>query len=164
MEQKQPTLFPIPNFLWQSLEATLKHEARRLVRDISTTLKTNEAELWKQVNKDVFSAYLVDMSEPTNEQFECCSYEAVGNIYKPCRKPVIYGQKVCPEHKNCCLTKPPSNLPRYKILCYYDEDTEDVRRLYLNPATNEVVSPETLRRIGTWDTEEKTLTLFETVE
>jgi hypothetical protein len=161
MESKQQTLFPIPMFLWQSLEASLKHESRRLVKDIATTLKTNEADLWKQVNKEVFSAYLVDMSEPTNEQFECCSYEAVGKLFKPCRKPVIYGQKVCPEHKNCCLSKPPSNLPRYRVLCYYDEDASDVQRVYLNPATNEVFSIDTLDRLGTWDTEEQSLSLFE---
>ena len=163
-QQQQPTLFPIPNFLWQSLEATLKHEARRLVKDIATTLKTNEADLWKKVNEEVFSAYLVEMNEPTNEQFECCSYEAVGNLYKPCRKPVIYGEKVCPNHKGCCLTKPPSNLPRFKVLNYYDEDESDVVRLYLNPATNQVCDPSTLEPVGTWDTAEQRLTLFEKEE
>lgn len=160
-KQKQPTLFPIPSFLWQSLEATLKHEARRLVKDIAATLKTDDADLWKKVNEEVFSAYLVELNEPTNEQFECCSYEAVGNLYKPCRKPVIYGEKVCPIHKGCCLMKPPSNLPRFRILNYYDEDESDVISLYVNPATNEVIDPLTLEPLGLWDTAEKRLTLFE---
>lgn len=164
MESKQPTLFPIPNFLWQSLEAALKHESRLLVKDIAATLKTNEADLWKHINKEVFSAYLVDMTEPTNEQFECCSYEVSGNLYKPCRKPVIYGQKVCPEHKNCCLSKPPSHLPRFRLLTYYDDDSGEVKQLYLNPATNEVLSQETLKKVGTWDTHEQHLTLYETSE
>ena len=160
MDPKQPTLFPIPNFLWQSLEATLRHESRRLVRDIAATLKTNEADLWKHVSKEVFSAYLVDMNEPTNEQFECCSYELVGNLYKPCRNPVIYGTKTCPHHKGCALTKPPSHLVQYRVLNYYDEDTSEVERLYLNPATNEVLNPETLEPVGSWDPEEKVLTLL----
>jgi hypothetical protein len=160
-QPKQPTLFPIPNYLWQSLEAALKHEARRLVKDIASTLKTNEADLWREVNKEVFSAYLVDMAEPTNENFECVSYEAVGNLYKPCRKPVIYGETVCPNHKGCCLSKPPTNLPRYRRICYYDDEESDVKQLYLNTATNEVVDPTTLDILGTWDTEEKVLTLYE---
>jgi hypothetical protein len=104
------------------------------------------------------------MTEPTNEQFECCSYEAVGTLYKPCRKPVIYGEKVCPNHKGCCLSKPPSNLPRLKVLNYYDEEESDVVRVYLNPATNEVLDPTTLEPIGIWDTAEKTLKLFEREE
>lgn len=157
----EPTRFPIPSFLWQSLEASLKVEARRLVRDIASTLKTNEADLWKQVNKEVFSAYLVDMNEPTNEQFHCAAYHAVGNIYKPCRKPVVYGSKLCPEHQEGALTKPPSQLPRYRLLYYYDDDTDDVIRLYLNQATNEVFHPDTFAKVGLWDTAEKTLTLFE---
>jgi hypothetical protein len=160
-QQKQPTMFPIPNFLWQSLEAALKHESRRLVKDIAATLKTNEADLWREVNKEVFSAYLVDMTEPTNEQFECVSYEAVGNLFKPCRKPVIYGESVCPAHKGCCLSKPPSNLTRYRVLCYYNEDDSEVVRLYLNTSTNEVTDPTTLEIVGTWDTDEKILTLYE---
>ena len=164
MEQPQTTLFPIPLYLWQGLEASLKHEARRLVRDIASTLKTSESDLWKHVNKEVFSAYLVDMTEPTNEKFQCCSYEAVGNLYKPCSKPVIYGEKTCPMHKGHCLTKPPSHLPRYRVLCYYDEDESDIVHLYLNQATNEVLNPDTLEIIGTWDTEEKALTIFEKEE
>lgn len=159
--QKDPTLFPIPLFLWQSLQAALNREARILTRDIAATLKTNEAELWKHINKEVFSAYLVDMTEPTNEQFECCSYEAQGNLYKPCRKPVLYGTRTCPEHKNNPLTKPPSKLPRYRVLAFYDEDDSDVKHLYLNPATNDVHSMDTLERIGSWNTEDQTLTLFE---
>lgn len=161
MESKQPRTFAIPNFIYQSLEATLKVEARKLVRDIAATLKTNELELWKEVSKETNNIYLVDMNEPTNEQFECCSYEAVGKLFKPCRKPVVYGERVCPEHKGACLTKPPSHLPRYRIVCYYEDETGEVIRLYLNPANNQVVMPGTLEVVGFWDTEEKSLTLFE---
>lgn len=163
MDSKQPSLFPIPLYLWQSLEATLKHESRRLVREIAGTLKTNEADLWKQVNKEVFSAYLVDMAEPTNEQFECCSYEIQGAIYKPCRKPVVFGKKFCPEHIHTNLTKPPSGLPKYRLLAAYTE-SEEVEQFYLNPATNEVYSKETLEKVGMWSTEESCLTLFKQKE
>lgn len=160
MQPTDPTRFPIPLFLWQSLEASLKHESRRLVREIASTLKTNEADLWKQVNKEVFSAYLVDMAEPTNEQFECCSYELCGPIYKPCRKPVVFGKKTCPDHTHRCLTKPPSGLPKYRVLSYLDDNTDEVVRLYLDPATNEVFAQDTLEKVGTWSTEEKSLTLY----
>jgi hypothetical protein len=155
----EPKQFAIPLYIWESLEATLKAESRRLIRDIAKTLGKDEAELARHIGTQNFSAYLVDMTEPSGERFECTSYSLEGPIQKPCRRPVIFGTTKCPFHSHS-QQRPSSSLPVYRILKYYDEDESEEKEIYLNPATNEILSKDTLQHIGSWNPESKTLTLF----
>jgi hypothetical protein len=153
--------FPIPSYIWISLEAALKVESRKLVKEISQTLGQNDMALWKEVSKETFSAYLVDMTDPTNESLQCIGYDLTGEIQKPCTHPVIYGKNTCPHHNNSEIKKPDSALPKYRRLKYFDEEE---KLCYVNTSTNEVVDCETLRRMGEWNPETNALTLLMTSE
>ena len=153
--------FPIPSYIWISLEAALKVESRKLVKEISQTLGQNDTALWKEVNKETFSAYLVDMTDPTNESLQCIGFTLDGIVQKPCTNPVIFGKKTCPHHTNTVIKKPDSSLPKYRRLKYFDEEE---KLCYVNTSTNEVVDCETLRRMGEWNPETHALTLLTTSE
>jgi hypothetical protein len=155
----EPKRLPIQSYIWESLEATLKAESRRLIRDIAKTLGKDEAELARHIGTPNFSAYFVDMTEPTGERFECTAYSLKGPIQKPCRRPVIYGTTKCAAHSHL-QQRPSAALPVYRILKYFDEEESEEKQVYLNPATNEILEKETLKHIGTWDSERKTVTLF----
>lgn len=156
-EQKR---FPIHSYIWESLEATLKAESRRLIRDIAKTLGKDEAELIHHIGAPSFSAYFVDMNEPTGERFECTSYSLKGPIQRPCRRPVIYGTTKCAAHTHI-QQRPSSSLPMYRNLKYYDEEDSEEKLVYLNSATNDILEKDTLKTIGTWNPESKVLTLFQ---
>ena len=153
---------PVPSFIWDSLMATMKAQSRRLVDDIAKTLGQEPGPLWKEVSKQQFGVYLVDMNEPTNEVFQCQSYCVCGQVERPCKKPVVFGKKYCSEHLQKPQIRPTITLQKLRLIKYYDEETGDVKLVYLNPATNEVFSTETLDLVGEWNHEEKTLALFET--
>jgi hypothetical protein len=155
----EPTRFPVQSYIWESLEATLKAESRRLIRDIAKTLGKDETELARHIGLPNFSAYFVDMTEPTGEKFECTSYSLKGPIQKPCRRPVIFGTTKCAAHTHI-QQRPSAALPVYRLLKYYDEDDSEAKTVYLNPATNEILEKESLKIIGSWDSETKTMTLF----
>jgi len=155
----EPKRLAIQSYIWESLEATLKAESRRLIRDIAKTLGKDEGELARHIGAPNFSAYFVDMTEPTNERFECTAYSLKGPIQKPCRRPVIFGTTKCAAHSHS-QQRPSAALPVYRLLKYYDEDDSEEKQVYLNPATNQILNKDTLKNIGLWDSESKTLTLF----
>lgn len=155
----EPKRLPIQSYIWESLEATLKAESRRLIRDIAKTLGKDEGELARHIGTQNFSAYFVDMTEPTGEKFECTSYLLKGPIQKPCRRPVVFGTTKCPLHSHI-HERPSSSLPLYRMLKYYDEDESEEKYVYLNAATNEILNKDSLRQVGSWNPESKTLTLF----
>ena len=155
----EPKRFPVQSYIWESLEATLKAESRRLIRDIAKSLGKDEVELARHIGTPSVSAYFVDMTDPTNERFECTAYSLKGPVQKPCRRPVIYGTSKCAAHSNV-NQRPSSSLPVYRNLKYYDEDESEEKCVYLNPATNQILSKDTLKQVGTWNPETKVLQLF----
>lgn len=152
----EPTRLAIPRLIWDSLEMALKGESRRLVKDIAKTLGQDETELWKEVSKTTLSVYLADLTEPTDETYTCQAYNLTAQVQKICKKPVIFGHRVCPEHVNSLGKKPSAALPMYRRLQYYDEDDSVEKECYLNPATNELIDKETLLKIGIWNTHTQT--------
>ena len=152
----------IPRLLWDSLEASLLAEAKHLTKEIAKTLGQPESELWREVSREKFSAYLVDMMEPTNEIYQCRSYSTSGRVQKPCKQPVIFGTRLCPEHTCRPIERVNTALPQMRVLKYYDEDDSVEKECYLDPATNTVLEKDTLTKIGEWNTDTQALTLFTT--
>lgn len=152
---------PVPTFIWDSLMATMKAQSRRLVDDIAKTLGQDPVPLWKEISKQQFGIYTVDLTEPTNETFQCQSYYHCGKIEKPCKRPVIFGKKFCGEHCSNPQIRPTITLQKLRLLKYFDDDEGETKQLYVNPATNEVLSMETLEVVGEWIHEEKQLHIFE---
>lgn len=149
---------PIPRYIWDSLEAAIQAESRRLVRDIAQSLGKPEVPLWNEVKKNIVSAYFVDLQEPTGEEFKCQAFDLQGLVQKPCCQPVIFGTKACPQHSHSLHLKPDTSLPKYRVLTYEDENGNQVKA-YLRE--NDVLNADTLEKIGEWNSQTKTLSLFE---
>ena len=147
----------IPRFIWDSLEASIQAESRRLVRDIAQSLGKPEAELWNQVKNDKISAYFVDMEDPTNEKFQCEAYDLDGLVQRKCCRPVVFGTKACAHHTHTQHLKPDTSLPKFKTI-KYENDEGTFQKAYLRD--RDVLHPDTLEKIGEWDSAAKKLTLF----
>ena len=61
--------FPIPFLIFQALQSSLLAEAKRLTKDIATTLNKPEGPFWKEIQKNLHSMYLIEQSEPTYKNF-----------------------------------------------------------------------------------------------
>ena len=155
---------PVPKYIWESLESAIRAESRRLVRDIAKTLKKDEYNLWKEISKDTLNAYLVDLTEPTNESFQCKAYCLEGPVQKICKEPVLFGKDVCPHHCQSVLVKPSASLPKYRRLRYFDDAEGEEKEVYLDQATNQVYDKQTLEKIGQWNTDTQGLLLFKKTE
>lgn len=152
------TSIAIPRYIWDSLEAAIQAESRRLVRDIAQSLGQDDKALWNKVKAQKVSAYFVDMQDPTNEQFECEAFQLNAPVQRKCGRAVVYGTKACAEHSHTLHIKPDTTLPRYKVLKY--ENIEGiVEKAYLSES-NAVLHYDTLEMIGEWLPVEKTIRLF----
>lgn len=110
-EQPAFQAIPVQRSLWESLEALLLHESKRLVEDIAKTLRQDPKLLWNEIRKEKMTAYMVDCSEPTAERFLCTALTHTSAVALRCRKPVIFGTSMCPEHQGwqmppACERKP----------------------------------------------------------
>ena len=147
-----PKSYPVPKPLWDALESALMAKSRELIRDIAKTLKQDEKTLMSAFRANKRSLYLVDLSDPTEERFQCEALLATTAIAHRCRKPVQYGERFCPGHvfwlmPECMKHKP--TLRRIK--------TED-GTYFVDTLTQQVYTVD-FERVGTL--QEGTLVLFE---
>ena len=147
--------FPIPFLIFQSLQASLLAESKKLTKDIATTLNKPEGPLWKEIQKEIQSVYLIEQEEPTYEEFMCKGYHIKNGIWTLCRDPVIYGSHFCPRHFSNPCEHPPANLPIYKKI-----QLEDEKFGYINEK-NEVLHCETLEKIGIWIPKKNYIKIFQ---
>ena len=147
--------FPIPFLIFQSLQSSILAEAKKLTKDIATTLGKPEGPLWKEIQKEVQSVYLIEQEEPTHEEFECQGYHIKNGVWSICREPVIYGSKFCPRHFTSPCKHPPANLPIYKKI-----QLEDEKCGYVNEQ-NEILDETTLKKIGLWSPKKNIAKIFQ---
>lgn len=105
-EQPSFQAVPVQRCLWESLEALLMNESKRLVEDIAKTLRQDSKVLWNEIRKEKVTAYMVDCTEPTAERFLCEALTFTTPVACRCRKPVLFGTTFCPEHQG--WKQPPS--------------------------------------------------------
>ena len=149
--------FPIPFLIFQALQSSLLAEAKKLTKDIATTLHQPEGPLWKEIQKEMGSFYLIEQEEPTQETFQCKAYTIKKEVWVQCRDPVIYGSHFCMCHFASRCEHPPADLPRWKRI-QLSEETYG----YLNEATNEIYDCETLEKRGIWNPTKKIAKIFQT--
>jgi hypothetical protein len=120
---------PVQRSLWESLEALLMNESKRLVEDIAKKLRQDPKLLWNEIRKEKMTAYMVDCTEPTAESFLCQGFLYKTAVACRCRKPVVFGTTLCPEHQGwiqpTCLDRKPQ-LRRVELeneVYYLDELT-----------------------------------------
>lgn len=90
---------PFPKPLWDALENVFSVKSRELIKDIAKTLNQSEKPLLEAFKTNKHQFYLVDLSEPTDEKFQCEALLCSSAVAHRCRKPVLFGQKFCPQHE-----------------------------------------------------------------
>ena len=90
--------YPIPMPLWDALENVLTVKAKELIKDIAKTLNQPAQPLLEAFKANKASFYLQEMEDPTGNKFECEALLCQHAVAHRCRKPVLLGRKVCPEH------------------------------------------------------------------
>lgn len=90
---------PFPKPLWDALENVFSVKSRELIKDIAKTLNQSEKPLLEAFKAKKHQFHLVDLSDPTDEKFQCEALLCHSAVAHRCRKPVLFGQTVCPEHE-----------------------------------------------------------------
>ena len=96
--------YPIPKPLWDAVENVLMVKSKELIKDIAKSLHQSEKPLWEAFKAKKHTFHLLDMEDPTDNKFECEALLCSSAVAHRCRKPVLFGRKVCPEHE---FTKKP---------------------------------------------------------
>lgn len=91
--------YPIPKPLWDAVENVLMVKSKELIKDIAKSLHQSEKPLWEAFKAKKHTFHLLDMEDPTDNKFECEALVCTSAVAHRCRKPVLLGQKVCPEHE-----------------------------------------------------------------
>jgi len=93
------TSYPIPKPLWDALENVLLVKSKELIKDIAKTLEQPEKPLLDAFKAKKHTLHLIDVPDPSDDKFQCEALLRTHAVGHRCRKPVLFGQKVCPEHE-----------------------------------------------------------------
>lgn len=127
-------------------------QSKRLIHDIAEVLQEDEKKLWNTFRLDKMNTYIVDMEEPTSEVFKCQAYTQDKAISILCSKPVLFGEKCCPEHRGWVLP------PEYKNKAKFRKIITDDGDYYMSPLTQDVYDRD-YKKVGYM--KDETLVLFE---
>ena len=89
--------YPIPKPLWDAIENVLLAKSNDLIRDIAKTLNQPPRPLLDAFKAKKHTFHLVDTAESTQQECQAVLQEHA--VAHRCRKPVLLGQQVCPEHQ-----------------------------------------------------------------
>jgi len=155
MSQAIMATLPVNRLLWESLESVLLAQSKELMRDIAKTLKQPEKLLMDAFRKEIKNAYLVDLSEPTDEKFLCEALLDDTEVAQRCRKAVVFGEKFCPCHTHWCTPSTMTRVPSLRRLKTSDGD------YFLCELTQNVYS-QAYERVGFF--EKNQIVLFEVTD
>ena len=92
------TSYSIPKPLWDALENVLLVKSKELIKDIAKSLNQQPQPLLEAFRANQHTFFLQELEDPTENKFECEALLCQHAVAHRCRKPVLLGQKVCPEH------------------------------------------------------------------
>jgi hypothetical protein len=91
------TSYPIPKPLWDAIENVLLAKSNELIKDIAKSLNQPPRPLLDAFKAKKHTFHLVETAE--EGQTECQALVQDHAVAHRCRKPVLLGQNVCPEHQ-----------------------------------------------------------------
>ena len=125
---------PVPKVLWDELENALMIKSKDLVKEIAKVLRQDEKELWKEFRSRKKNLHLVEL-DSNQEEYECTALVCCKPIAHRCRKPVLFGKPVCPEHEYFTVPAELKSKPQlHRIMGSSDEP------LFVDSLTQQVYS------------------------
>jgi hypothetical protein len=91
------TSYPIPKPLWDAIENVLLAKSNELIKDIAKSLHQPPRPLLDAFKAKKHTFHLLETPDPT--QTECQALVQDHAVAHRCRKPVLLGQTVCPDHE-----------------------------------------------------------------
>lgn len=142
MEAPTPQAYPVSKVLWDALESALSAKAKDLAREIAKTLHQDEKKLLSALKEKKNDLYLIDVSDPTDQRFECEALVRTTAVAHRCRKPVQFGEKYCPCHSFWSMSEVLKTKPNLRRIRSVDGDF-----YFLDTLTQQVYN-EKYERIG----------------
>jgi hypothetical protein len=130
------TSIPVPKILWDELENALMIKSKELIKDIAKVLRQDEKQLWQEFRSKKKSLHLFD-AESSQEDYECTALVCTTPVAHRCRKPVLFGKHVCPEHE---YSPHPSDLKSKPQLQRIQTSEKDDETIFVDPLTQQVYS------------------------
>lgn len=163
MSHQNGILLPIPRIYWDTLQASLATEVKRLAKDIAATLRQPEQPLLKALQGTV-GAYLfeeeahtlVDLAEMRCKTMVRSSENQ--SVLMQCGQPILLGKGgVCPAHLHVEKEPTPTFITHLKIV------KDRVGETYWVDSDHCLRRKGDLKCIGRYDPEKKTCILIELV-
>ena len=113
--------FPVNALVYNTLEAILLTQAKKLTEDIAKFQKADSKELWAQIRPQLRIA--LHETETEDEQPLYCSHPSgglEGAVRQRCRAPCLLGFSACPRHVETPKRTETSPLTPVKRLIDYD--------------------------------------------
>lgn len=98
------TTIPIPKIYWDTFQAALQAQVKRLAKDVAKSLRQPEQPLLKAILTEKVDAYLFEEegAEFTDLESMRCKHkvpsEKNGAVLEACRQPVLLGKGACCLH------------------------------------------------------------------
>lgn len=127
------TSIPVPKILWDELENALMIKSKELIKDIAKVLRQDEKQLWQEFRSKKRNLHLVDI-DSNQEEYECTALLCSTPVAHRCRKPVLFGKPVCPEHEYFLLPTELKTKPQLQRIEGTDEP------LFVDSLTQQVYS------------------------
>ena len=91
--------YPVPKPLWDALENVLMVKSKDLIKDIAKTLNQPEKPLVDAFKAKKHTFHLLDVSDGTDEKYQCEALLYEHAVAHRCRKATLLGQAFCPLHE-----------------------------------------------------------------
>ena len=125
---------PVPKVLWDELENALMIKSKELIKDIAKVLRQDEKQLWQEFRSKKTQLHLIEI-ETNQEEYQCTAFVCSTPVAHRCRKAVLFGKTVCPEHEYFTV---PNDLKSKPQLQRIEGDTEEP--LFVDSLTQQVYS------------------------
>ena len=129
-----PSSIPVPKVLWDELENALMIKSKELIKEIAKVLRQDEKQLWQEFRSKKTPLHLVE-TESNQEEYECTGLVCSTPIAHRCRKPVLLGKSVCPEHEYFTLPSDLKSKPQLQRICGETDEP-----LFVDSLTQQVYS------------------------
>lgn len=130
--------YPVSKPLWDALESALMAKSRNLIVDLAKALNQEPKPLLEAFRAKKHSLHLVDISDPTEDRWQCEALVTSKAVAHRCRKPVVLGSSFCPLHEHDHAKTPEKPTLRRIV-------TDDNTVYFLDPLTQQIYTEEYAR-------------------
>jgi hypothetical protein len=85
LDAPMPEAYPIPQFLWESIDVVLLKKAKELAKEVAAELKVDAKLLISELNREDRSRFNIIQEEEEVASYQCQALVQRGPVYTRCR-------------------------------------------------------------------------------